>query len=108
MSQVLEQQVQALIEEKLALAASYADVHPGKSMLKKSTLQRAELIAAKLTSHQFCKQRPQDKESFLRIILEAVITEQPIDCIVGHGPLKIHKIAQPLMLMRLSFLLIFN
>jgi hypothetical protein len=76
------------IEKRWEQIETYPEVKT--QPLKKGQTQRdlVQMIYAKLTSHQFCRQRPQDRENFLQIIAEAVYHQEPISCILGHGPLK--------------------
>ncbi len=80
--------IRAFIAKKQALVLQYAETRPQKAEGILSSADKALKILAKMTSHRFCRRRPEDAESFLRVIRHAVAQEAPIPCTLGHGPLK--------------------
>lgn len=90
------QQVNYLMEKQYQILEAFSS-HQSKPNHLSALLQNkavlnsddiARQVAQKMVSHQFCKQRPADFNTFLLHIKNAVSTEQPINCIIGHGPLK--------------------
>lgn len=59
-----------------------------KSRRGQTLAEQAQAVYAKLTSCQFCRQRPDDVAGFLATIQTAMARQTPIACILGHGPLK--------------------
>lgn len=89
MSQYLTQLAMDWLAKRQSYIENYAAIQ-AKPLKNKAATGEAivQAIYAKLTSHQFCKQRPQDVAAFQNLIRHAVEREEPISCILGHGPLK--------------------
>lgn len=81
-----QEQVLKILDKHLTrFEALHHPVTP-ESFTKKHSL--AEKIYARLTSHRFCRHRPDDDLRFLSVIEAAISQEAPIPVILGHGPLK--------------------
>ena len=88
MSQAPETLAREYVEKRLTQIASYETTLPTASKKNMTFEDRVQAVYAKLTSHQFCRQRPDDVQSFLTIISENMKQGTPIPFILGHGPLK--------------------
>lgn len=89
MSQSLKQLALDWFGKRQSYIESYAGIHSKPLKNKNITVNdTVQAVYAKLTSHQFCKQRPQDVAAFQLVIRHSVEQNEPIPCILGHGPLK--------------------
>jgi hypothetical protein len=61
-------------------------IRPQKKALTQKEL--AQAIYAKMTSHRYCRRRPENVDKFIQQIKKAIETNQPISITLGHGPLK--------------------
>lgn len=86
----LENQIESYLAEKLSYFKPCAgqNISPSTIDTPEKINKLSEWIYAKMTSHRFCKKRPEDKNTYLNTIQCAVEHHQPIPLIVGHGPQK--------------------